>query len=297
MSASIIDVRHLSRRFGSTRALEDVTLDVPAGVVLGLVGGNGAGKTTLIRHLLGLLRAQSGLVRVFGLDPVTDPPGVLGRIGFLSEDRDLPLWMKVDELLSHTRAYYPGWDPVYAEELRQSFELAPRQSVKTLSRGQLARLGLLVALAHRPPLLILDEPSSGLDALVRRDILAAIIRTVADEGRTVLFSSHLLEEVERVADRLVMLHEGRVLLQGDLPTVLGGHVRLVFRFEQPLRELPPLPGVLAADGAGCEWSILCNGQQEQLVEAATAAGATLLDRQQPSLEDVFLARSQQSLAK
>src|SRR6266480_1489869 len=118
---------------------------------------------------------------------------ILSPIGYLSEENDLPGWMRVDELIRYTRAFYPKWDDAYAEELRRAFALDPAAKIKDLSRGQRARAGLLIALAHRPELLVLDEPSSGLDPIVRRDILGAVIRTIADEGRTVLFSSHLLE--------------------------------------------------------------------------------------------------------
>ena len=216
MSASVIEVSELTRRFGARTALDAVSVSVPRGAVYGLVGANGAGKTTLIRHVLGLLRAESGSVRVFGLDPVADPVGVLSRIGYLSEENDLPGWMTVEELIRYSRALYPGWDDTYAEELRQVFALDPAARIKTLSKGQKARAGLLIALAYRPELLVLDEPSSGLDPIVRRDILAAVIRTIADEGRTVLFSSHLLDEVEHVADHVMMISQGKVVLGGQL---------------------------------------------------------------------------------
>jgi ABC-2 type transport system ATP-binding protein len=220
---SIIDVSELTRRFGTTTALASVTLSLPRGAVYGLVGANGAGKTTLIRHMLGLLRAHSGSVRVFGLDPVADPVGVLSRIGYLSEENDLPGWMRVNELMRYTRAFYPAWDDAYAEELRQAFALDPTAKIRSLSRGQKARAGLLIALAHRPELLVLDEPSSGLDPIVRRDILGAVIRTIAHEGRTVLFSSHLLEEVEQVADHVTMISSGRIVLSAPLRDIRESH--------------------------------------------------------------------------
>jgi ABC-2 type transport system ATP-binding protein len=203
-------------------ATEGIT-PLPRGAVYGLVGANGAGKTTLIRHVLGLLRAESGSVRVFGFDPVADPVAVLSRIGYLSEENDLPGWMRVDELMRYSRAFYPAWDQGYAEELRQAFALDPRAKIKHLSKGQKARAGLLIALAHRPELLVLDEPSSGLDPIVRRDILGAILRTIAAEGRTVLFSSHLLEEVERVADHVTMISQGRIALSAPLHALKESH--------------------------------------------------------------------------
>jgi ABC-2 type transport system ATP-binding protein len=223
MAGSVIHVSDLTRRFGATTALDSVTVSVTRGAVHGLVGANGAGKTTLIKHILGLLRAEGGSVRVFGLDPVADPVGVLSRIGYLSEENDLPGWMTVGELVRYSRALYPGWDDAYGEELRQTFALDATAKIKTLSKGQKARTGLLVALAYRPELLVLDEPSSGLDPIVRRDILAAVIRTIAHEGRTVLFSSHLLDEVEQVADHVTMIRAGRIVLSAPLEDIKRAH--------------------------------------------------------------------------
>lgn len=223
MNESIVDVSELTRRFGARMALASVSLSLSRGAVYGLVGANGAGKTTLIKHVLGLLRAESGSVRVFGLDPVADPVGVLSRIGYLSEENDIPGWMRVDELIRYSRAFYPAWDDVYAEELRQQFALDPAAKIRNLSKGQKARAGLLIALAYRPELLVLDEPSSGLDPIVRRDILGAVVRTIADEGRTVLFSSHLLEEVEQVADHVTMIHQGTIALSAPLREIKESH--------------------------------------------------------------------------
>lgn len=223
MSEPAISVSQLTRHFGAKKALDGVSLSMPRGAVYGLVGANGAGKTTLIKHILGLLRAQSGSVRVFGMDPVADPVGVLSRIGYLSEEHDIPGWMRVDEIMRYTRSFYPAWDDGYAEELRESFALDPAAKIKNLSKGQKARVGLLTALAYRPELLVLDEPSSGLDPIVRRDILGAVIRTIADEGRTVLFSSHLLQEVEQVADHVTMIRQGRIVLSAPLPEIKEVH--------------------------------------------------------------------------
>ena len=223
MSEPIIRVSELLRRFGARMALDSVNLAIPRGAVYGLVGANGAGKTTLIKHILGLLRAESGSVRVFGRDPVVDPVGVLSRIGYLSEENDLPGWMRVEELIRYSRAFYPAWDDHYAETLRETFALDPAAKIRSLSKGQKARAGLLIALAYRPELLVLDEPSSGLDPIVRRDILGAVIRTIADEGRTVIFSSHLLEEVEQVADHVTMIDGGRIVLSAPLKELKESH--------------------------------------------------------------------------
>ena len=223
MSEPVIGISDLTRCFGDKTALDSVNLSLPRGAVYGLVGPNGAGKTTLIKHVLGLLRAERGSLRVFGLDPVAEPVAVLSRIGYLSEDNDLPGWMHVDEFVRYSRAFYPQWDDAYAEELLRVFALSPTAKIKTLSKGQKARVGLVAALAYRPELLVLDEPSSGLDPIVRRDILGAVIRTIAGEGRTVLFSSHLLDEVEEVADHVIMINQGRIVLSAPLDDIRQSH--------------------------------------------------------------------------
>src|SRR6185369_2097843 len=193
-----------------------------------------------------------------GLDPVQDPAGVLGRIGYLSEARDLPGWMRVEELMRYTQAFYPDWDENYAEALREQFGLEQTAKIKNLSRGELAKAGLLVALAYRPDLLVLDEPSSGLDPVVRREMLEAIVRTVADEGRTVFFSSHLLDEIERVSDRIAMIVNGRIVLNGVLDEIQEAHHHLTLRFPKARTSAPQLARALSVTGAGHEWSVLCN---------------------------------------
>src|SRR5262245_20437795 len=288
---SVIAVNRLTRRFGPKLALDEVSLRVPRGAVFGLVGANGAGKTTLIKHLLGMLKPQEGEVRVFDQDPVADPVGVLSRVGYLSEDNDLPGWMRVEELMRYTEAYFPGWDREYAEQLRRDFGLDPQTKVKHLSRGQRSRAGLVVALAYRPDLLVLDEPSSGLDPIVRRDILGAVIKTVAQEGRTVLFSSHLLDEVERVSDHVALLVRGRMVYAGPLDDLKAGHHRLTVQFEGFRPKPPTLTGALAWEGEGREWTALCQGRLGELQAAAEAAGGRVVDRGVPSLDEIFVARA------
>lgn len=287
---AVVAVSNLTRRFGPKTALEDVTFFIPRGSVLGLVGENGAGKTTLIKHLLGSLKPHSGTARVFGLDPVADPVGVLSRVGYLSERRDLPGWMRVDEFLRYTQAFYPDWDETYAEQLLEQFQLDPTQKIKSQSQGQQARTGLMAALAYRPELLILDEPSSGLDPVVRRDILEAVIRIVAEEGRTVLFSSHLLDEVERVADYLVMLHHGKVALNGRTDDVRQNHISAVLAFSEPQATAPALAGAHAIAGFGAEWKILFGGSRLDLAAAASRLGARIIEQHTPSLDEILVAR-------
>ncbi|MEM9313274.1 MAG: ABC transporter ATP-binding protein [Pseudomonadota bacterium] len=289
---TVVEVDQLTRCFGAKRALDRVSLGVRRGQVFGVVGENGAGKTTLIKHLLGQYRAETGSVEVFGKDPVKHPEQVLGRIGYLSEEPELPAWMTVSDLLSYSRAFYDRWDDAYARDLVRVFELDLRCRVKDLSKGKRAQAGLCIAQAHRPDLLLLDEPSSGLDPIVRRDILAAIIRTVVDEGRTVIFSSHLLDEVERVSDHLLMLSHGEVLLSDSMENVLTRHHRVAFRFDGPVAEPGEIQGVISASNDGPEGHLDFYGEFARLEQELRQRGAAIVSHRSLSLNDVFVARSQ-----
>ena len=294
MEQAIVDVIGLSRSFGHKTALDNASFRASAGQVYGLVGSNGAGKTTLLKHLLGLLRATTGSVRVFGLDPVRDPAGVLGRIGYLSEEHELPEWMRIDELMRYTQAFHPAWDASYARELLETFALDPAKKIKELSKGMRAQAGLITAVAHRPELLILDEPSSGLDAVVRRDILDAIVRAVADDGRTVIFSSHLLDEVERMSDHVTMIQNGRVTLSGVLDEVRGAYQRSRVRFAEHFDQPPVLETALVTEGGGRTWSVVHSGSPEQFRHSVLARGGEVVDSRDATLEEIFLARAGRS---
>jgi len=287
--APVIGIRNLSRRFGANDALLDINLTIPAGSVFGLVGTNGAGKTTLIRHVMGLLRPQRGSVSVFGLDPVSHPTGVLAHVGYLSELNELPEWMRVEELIRFTRSFYRGWDDSYAASLQQLFELDPSQQIQELSKGQRARVGLLLALAYRPKLLVLDEPSSGLDPLVRRDILRAVIETVTQDGRTVLFSSHLLDEVERVADHVAIIERGRIIQNEPLDELKSRYHRLVLHFDDALATPPTAAGFFNWRGGDRNWTAYFHGDADEAARLTAELNARLVDSASPSLNEIFVA--------
>jgi ABC-2 type transport system ATP-binding protein len=202
-------------------------LDVPEwrvtpGEVVGLVGPNGAGKTTLLETLAGLRPATSGSVRVLGHEPWTHPAEVRSKLGFMSDD--MPVFDKrVGPLLRMLSGYYPSWDAELVELLLERFKLDPRLKSSRLSRGQGTRLRLVTAMAFRPTLLILDEPAAGLDVSGRRTLLESVLDVVRDPDRSVLVSSHMLADVERIADRLLVLNEGRVVRDGPTDRLVGEH--------------------------------------------------------------------------
>lgn len=289
----VVTIKGLCRHFGNVLALDHVDLSIPRGSVFGLVGVNGAGKTTLIKHIIGLLKPQEGEVTVFGLNPVKSPVEVLSRVGYLSEENEMPEWMRVDQIINYTQAFYPNWDQKYAEELIEAFELDPTKRIKSLSKGQKSRTGLILALAYRPEILVLDEPSSGLDPIVRSDILKAVIQTVSSEGRTVIFSSHLLDEVERVSDHITMIDQGKIVMSSELDEMKKEFHRLTIRFSDDQDKTPAIKSALFWEGSGKEWTAICNGSLEVLKVEVSHAGATIVEQSVPSLNDIFISRVRQ----
>jgi ABC-2 type transport system ATP-binding protein len=217
----------LGKRYRRTWALRDCTLTLPAGRVIALVGPNGAGKTTLLRLTVGLLGATEGTVDVFGLSPETNTPQALARVGFVAQEHPLYRRFTVADLLRFGRACNVRFDQQVAERRLARLEIPLHRRAATLSGGQQAQVALALALAKRPDLLVLDEPLASLDPVARREFLETLMAAVADEGVTVLFSSHVISELERVCDHLVLLNHGRVQLAGDLDALGAEHRMLV----------------------------------------------------------------------
>ncbi len=271
-----------------------MNLQIPVGSIFGLVGLNGAGKTTLIRHLIGSLKAQHGSVTVLGDDPVRNPEGVLKQIGYLTEEDTLPKWMRVGDLIDFTRGVFPTWDDAYAKQLCQTFSLTRATRLQSLSKGQRARAGLLVAIAHRPELLILDEPSSGLDPIARSDILEAIIRTISEDGRTVLFSSHLLDEVDRVCDSVALMHEGEIIESLKTEQLETRYSEILCRVEGRQTVPPAIAGAFGWQLAGQEWSAVV--ETKIFEEASLPKDFSIIERRDITLGRWFGARVGNSTA-
>jgi ABC-2 type transport system ATP-binding protein len=215
MTVLAFDDIHRAYRRGRN-VLDGVSFDVQAGEVVGLLGRNGTGKTTLIRIAMGMIEAQRGSVRVFGRDPRRDPLAVKRRIGYVSEEQVLPGFTTIGDLIRLHRGLFPDWDDLMAEGLCDRYALGWNTRIKTLSKGQARQVALLCAVSHKPELLILDEPAGGLDPAARRDFLETSIQLLNEAGSTILFSSHHMSDVERMARRVVMLNDGKVLLDDSL---------------------------------------------------------------------------------
>jgi len=222
-----IEVRGLNWSFGRRKpVLRGLELEVPAGSVTALLGRNGAGKTTLMRALTGELPLERGTVSVLGRDPWREPVRVLASIGLVADRTELPRWMKVRDHWNLLAPFFPTWDMSEAQRLAQRLGVDPQAKYHDLSRGGRELACLVAALAHKPKLLLLDEPFSGLDVLARRRVFDALLELLREDGRSALLASHSLADVERCADRIAVLHEGRISLAGEIEELRVGATRL-----------------------------------------------------------------------
>src|SRR5712691_9679531 len=225
--SNVLETTHLSKRYGRQWALQDCTLALPAGRVAALVGPNGAGKTTLLHLAVGLLEPTAGEVQVFGLSPLRQPSEALPRLGFVAQDTPLYKGFTVADLLTLGRKLNPGFDDALALARMQKLGIPLERRAGKLSGGQQAQVALVLALAKRPDLLLLDEPLSSLDPLARREFLRTLLDAVTESGLTVLLSSHIIGDLERVGDYLIILSASQVQLAGDIQEIGRTHKRLV----------------------------------------------------------------------
>lgn len=211
-----IEGHSITKKYGEEFVVRSLSLAVENGTVLGLLGPNGAGKTTTIKMVMGLTPPTSGSLQVLGLDVAKSSREVRSLVGYVPEKPCVFPWMRVREVLAFARVFYPNWDDTYCTELTNICDLDPNKKVRSLSKGMAAKLSLLIALSHRPPVLVLDEPTSGLDPMIRREFLDIVQDRVQKEGLTVFFSSHIISDVEQIADTVAILNRGELLLTEPL---------------------------------------------------------------------------------
>lgn len=288
MNGTAIATEGLTHRFGKLTAVDDLHLEVPAGTVCGFLGRNGAGKTTTIQILMNLLRPTAGTVEVLGLNPAADSLALRRQVGYVAENRVMYGWMKVRDLVWFTGQFHETWNQARVDALISRFGLDPEQKVKHLSRGMNAQLALALALGHEPRLLILDEPASGLDVVVRRDFLESIIGLIQEEGRTVFLSSHLVHEVERVADRVAIIDNGRLVADGTVDEVKGSVKRVVARMPDG-EDDPDIEGLRQVQGEGPRRQLTVVGYGEAQAARIKAQGGQIEDVMDVGLEEAFVA--------
>jgi ABC-2 type transport system ATP-binding protein len=286
----VVEIKNVTKRFGQTVALDDVSLQIPTGVVCAVLGANGAGKSTAIRVLLGLDDPDSGSTEVLGMNSRTHALEIRGRVGYVADQPPLYDWMTVNEIGWFAAGFYPAGFQAEFDQLIRKFDLHGSQKISALSKGMRAKVALSLAMAHRPELLILDEPTSGLDPLVRLEFLESMI-DVSAEGRTVLLSSHQVAEVERVADIVVILLNGRLLCVERLEELKRDTMEVVLSLPAADSVIPGMPGdVLAHVAFGHEhvWMVR-NPDLDQLAETCHRQNLPEPQIRKPNLEDILLA--------
>ncbi|HXI03629.1 MAG TPA: ABC transporter ATP-binding protein [Candidatus Saccharimonadales bacterium] len=288
MTEPAIAIEKFTKRYGSRKAVDGLTLEVPRGSVFGLLGRNGAGKSTTIKTLLNLLRPTGGRLRVLGFDSVADSIEIRRRVGYLPEQPDVYGWMTVDEAVGFNAAFYDRWDRDLAASLLNRLELPRDRRLRHLSRGMQAKVGLVLALASRPEVLILDDPTSGLDALVRREFLEAMIANVQAEGGTVFFSTHLIHEMERVADEVAILQEGRLVARSSLEGMKAATRKIRVIYPEAVPETFPLKGLIRAERNAHQALLTVTGYHEGMASELMSAGAESIEVIDLSLEEIFI---------
>jgi len=284
-----IEAEGLTKRFGDTLAVDALDLRIPHGTVFGFLGPNGAGKSTTIRMLMGLIRPSTGRALILGTEVVGRAHASKARVGYVPESPSIYRWMRVQEAIGFCRSFYDTWNDELCTELLSLFGLGEEKVVGTLSKGSLSKLGLLLAISHEPEVLILDEPTAGLDPLVREEFLDGVLAGICRRPQTVLFSSHTLGDVQRLADAVGIIHEGRMLVTGPTDHLLAStkRVRAILPDGAPPLKPPP-PGTIWQEFHSREWRLTVHGFTLDTVAYLNAQDAVQqVEVRDLTLEEIF----------
>jgi len=281
-----IEVRQLTRVFGTLHAVESVSLDVAPGTVFGLLGANGAGKSTLLKLLVGHLRPTSGSATVLGRQVSMRDPERWLRMGYVSQSRYIPNWMTGAECLRFAKAFRPQWDDSKVAALVRRLDVPLDKKVQDLSRGLYVRLQIALALGHNPELILLDEPTSGLDPAGRRELLGLLIEEIGQGSRTVVFSSHLVDDIERLADEAAIMDAGRIVACGPLDILKGSRSRIELPEALGEADLSGVPGLIELK-RGPSGTTAITAEPENAVEFLRSRGVADVTSESASLEQVF----------
>ena len=286
--SDVITTHRLTKYYGRNCVVDSVNLHIPQGSVYGLLGRNGAGKSTVIKMLLGMVHPSHGRAELLGEDAARLKPQTRARIAYLAEGHPLYRWMKIRDAVQFTRSFYPDFNDKLLGQILDHFELSRRTKIRRLSNGQRAQVSLALAVAQEPELLILDDPTLGLDTVVRRDFLESVIQIIQRKGRTILFSSHILGDVERVADRIGVLVDG--VLRVDCPTdhFKESVKKVVLDFQGRPPDFPDCHGMVSRRQVGTKIELVVvgfNGEHRRLADSVSPRSVEVIDL---NLEDAFI---------
>jgi ABC-2 type transport system ATP-binding protein len=293
-TTNAIEIRGLVKNYPAF-TLGPLDLTVPRGAIYGLIGPNGAGKTTAIDLIFGMGRNDAGTIRVLGLDHRADEVALKRRAAYVSPDLNFQVWGKVGRVIRFVRGFYPDWDDAYCAELMKAFHLSDTDKIATLSFGAKTKLSLLLALARRPEILILDEPTTGLDAVSKQQVFSELLKAVETGERTVLISSHGLTDIERFADHIGMIKNGRLLLEGRTDEIVDRY-RLAEFFTSNGTNLPDRDGLIILKRNENRWHALLD-QKSGAHDWLQTYGAEQISLTRVTLEDLFVALAKDEEAK
>ena len=283
-----LTIQAVHKHYDQKKVLDGIDLAVPTGSVLGLLGKNGAGKTTLIKCALGLVRADSGTIRVLG-DPALElSAATKARIGYVPQEISLYPWMRVRQLLDYMAAFYPKWNSALVQQMLKDWEVNAGDKVGKMSVGTRQKLAIILALAHEPDLLVLDEPAASLDPAARREFLKAVLEIAAEGRRTVVFSTHITSDLERVADRVAILRGGVIAYEGELDELKDSVKRLHLTAANPLPLTLDVPGAVRIRVEGNEALVSVRNLSEQMVEDLRKQHDASIRVEDLNLEDIFV---------
>jgi len=291
MADPVITTQELKKAFNGHYALNGLNLNVPAGSIFGFLGRNGAGKTTTIKLLMGFLKPSEGSARVFGLSSADPSAGmeIRGRVGLVTEDKDLYPYMTVSQIIGFARGFFAKWRDDLEGRYLKVFDLPPNLKIAGLSKGMRSKLMLLLAILHGAELLILDEPTEGLDPVAVEDVLRELVALAAEEGITVFFSSHQLEEVEQIADHVCIIDRGTSIIGGSLDDLKGQHQRLRIIFDRELDgPIHWVEGVEHVRQAGRTVEILASRNIDAIVSQARSFAPASVEQFPVTLKEIFL---------
>lgn len=292
-----ITTHQLTKRFGGQTAVKELNLDIPTGVVFAFLGPNGAGKTTTIKALMNILSPNEGTSTVLGVDSSRLSPTEFAQIGYVSENQELPNWMKTGYFLEYCKSLYPNWDDGFCQQLLKQFDIPLDKKLKSLSRGMRMKVALVSSLAYRPKLLILDEPFSGLDPLVREEFVSGILEVTETENWTIFISSHDVDEVERLADRVGIIDKGTLMVNEKIETLQCRFRRVEVTLNDPLPGTVSFPAAwLSAEQNGRAVRFVDTQYEEESSEQhirALLPQCTDMTTQGMSLREIFIVLAKQ----
>ncbi len=289
MKNGILTIKNLSKSFGKKKVLENFNLNVEKGKVYGLLGINGEGKTTLIRMIMGVIPPDNGEILFKNKKISFRDDAYKKEIGFIAEESIFYSWMSIKELLSFNASFYPKWNAPKANEYLEKFSLDPKTRIRNLSRGMKLKIGLIVTLATEPELLILDDPTSGLDVPTRHDFLKEVIKELSEAGTTILFSTHIVHEIEGIIDNLGILRFGSLILDEDFHELKNSCMRVLLTSDESLEDKIKIDGIITKKINGNQSELVVYPWTEEKKQAIENLKPTRMEIKPLNLEEIFIS--------